>query len=91
MTDKKNPIMTQKNDAQKLGLIANYQAKILKLENLLKLAPYSEVNVFFYAKEMFCSISQDMLPFSLGTEIDLLLRESVTYYEQKIYDIETDL
>jgi hypothetical protein len=91
MTDKKNPIMNKKNDADILRQVANLQAQILKCQNLLKLAPYSEVNIFFYAKELFCSIDQAMLPFNLGIEIDLLLRESINYYEQKIYDLENQL
>ena len=91
MSDKKNPIMTKRNDADIISQLANYQAKILKIENLLKLAPYSEVNIFFYAKEMFCSVDQSMLPFNLGIEIDLLLRESINYYEQKIEDTNAQL
>jgi hypothetical protein len=91
MSDKKNPIMTKRNDAEIISQLANYQAKILKIENLLKLAPYSEVNIFFYAKEMFCSVDQSMLPFNLGIEIDLLLRESINYYEQKIEDCNAQL
>ena len=91
MSDKKNPIMTKRNDADIISLLANYQAKILQIENLLKLAPYSEVNIFFYAKEMFCSVDQSMLPFNLGIEIDLLLRESINYYEQKIEDTNAQL
>ena len=91
MSDKKNPIMNKKTDGQLITDLANYQAKILKIENLLKLAPYSEVNIFFYAKEMFCSVDQSMLPFNLGIEIDLLLRESINYYEQKIEDTNAQL
>jgi hypothetical protein len=91
MSDKKNPIMNKKTDGQLITDLANYQAKILKIENLLKLAPYSEVNIFFYAKELFCSIDQAMLPFNLGIEIDLLLRESINYYEQKIEDTNAQL
>lgn len=83
--------MTKRNDADIISLLANYQAKILQIENLLKLAPYSEVNIFFYAKEMFCSVDQSMLPFNLGIEIDLLLRESINYYEQKIEDTNAQL
>ncbi len=83
--------MTKRNDAEIISKLANYQAKILKIENLLKLAPYSEVNIFFYAKEMFCSVDQSMLPFNLGIEIDLLLRESINYYEQKIEDCNAQL
>ena len=83
--------MTKRNDADIISKLANYQAKILKIENLLKLAPYSEVNIFFYAKEMFCSVDQSMLPFNLGIEIDLLLRESINYYEQKIEDTNAQL
>ena len=83
--------MNKKTDGQLITDLANYQAKILKIENLLKLAPYSEVNIFFYAKELFCSIDQAMLPFNLGIEIDLLLRESINYYEQKIEDTNAQL
>jgi len=83
--------MTKRNDAELISQLANYQAKILQIENLLKLAPYSEVNIFFYAKEMFCSVDQSMLPFNLGIEIDLLLRESINYYEQKIEDCNAQL
>jgi len=83
--------MTKRNDAEIISQLANYQAKILQIENLLKLAPYSEVNIFFYAKEMFCSVDQSMLPFNLGIEIDLLLRESINYYEQKIEDCNAQL
>lgn len=83
--------MTKRNDADIISQLANYQAKILQIENLLKLAPYSEVNIFFYAKEMFCSVDQSMLPFNLGIEIDLLLRESINYYEQKIEDTNAQL
>jgi len=83
--------MTKRNDADIISQLANYQAKILQIENLLKLAPYSEVNIFFYAKEMFCSVDQSMLPFNLGIEIDLLLRESINYYEQKIEDCNAQL
>lgn len=83
--------MNKKTDGQLITDLANYQAKILKIENLLKLAPYSEVNIFFYAKEMFCSVDQSMLPFNLGIEIDLLLRESINYYEQKIEDTNAQL
>jgi hypothetical protein len=91
MTDKKNPIMNKNNDADILRQVANLQAQILKCQNLLKLAPFSEVNIFFYAKEMFCSMDQSMIPFTLSAEIDLLLRESINYYEQKIYDLENEL
>ena len=91
MTDKKNPIMNKNNDADILRQVANLQAQILKCQNLLKLAPFSEVNIFFYAKEMFCSMDQSMIPFTLSVEIDLLLRESINYYEQKIYDLENQL
>lgn len=83
--------MKKRNDAEIISQLANYQAKILKIENLLKLAPYSEVNIFFYAKELFCSIDQAMLPFNLGIEIDLLLKESINYYEQKIEDCNAQL
>jgi hypothetical protein len=83
--------MTKRNDADIISQLANYQAKILQIENLLKLAPYSEVNIFFYAKEMFCSVDQSMLPFNLGIEIDLLLSESINYYEQKIEDCNAQL
>ena len=83
--------MTKRNDADIISQLANYQAKILQIENLLKLAPYSEVNIFFYAKELFCSVDQSMLPFNLGIEIDLLLRESINYYEQKIEDTNAQL
>jgi hypothetical protein len=40
---------------------------------------------------MFCSVDQSMLPFNLGIEIDLLLRESINYYEQKIEDTNAQL
>ena len=88
---KKTQFMQRKNDAELISQLANYQAKILKIENLLKLAPFKEVNIFFYASEMFCSVDQSMLPFNLGIEIDLLLRESINYYEQKIEDTNAQL
>jgi len=88
---KKTQFMTKRNDADILREVANLQAQIIKCQNLLKLAPFSEVNIFFYAKEMFCSLDQSMIPFTLSVEIDLLLRESINYYDQKIYDLENQL
>lgn len=83
--------MIKKTDANIISEMANLQAKKLQLENLLHLVPFTDVNIFFYGQEKFLALTQNSLPFSLNVELNLLISESITCYEQRIQDLENQL
>ena len=83
--------MNKNTDANIISEIANLQAKIYQLNNLLVLAPYKDVNIFFYGTSTFLSLTQDLLPFNLNIELNLLLIDSITCYEERIKDLENQL
>jgi hypothetical protein len=83
--------MNKNADANIISEIANLQAKIFQLNNLLVLAPYKDVNIFFYGTSTFLALTQDLLPFNLNIELNLLLTDSITCYEERIKDLETQL
>ena len=83
--------MNKNTDANIISEIANLQAKIFQLNNLLVLAPYKDVNIFFYGNSTFLALTQDLLPFNLNIELNLLLTDSITCYEERIKDLENQL
>lgn len=83
--------MIKKTDANIISEIANLQAKKIQVTTLLMLAPYKDVNIFCYGSDKFLALNQELLPFNLNIEINLLLSESITCYEQMIKDLENQL
>jgi hypothetical protein len=83
--------MNKKITTQLLGEIADLQAKKNRLEHLMQLAPYRDINIFFYGSDKFLAINQSDMPFNLNIELHMLLTESITHYEHMINNLEYQL
>ena len=83
--------MIKKTDANIISEIANLQAKKIQLTTLLMLAPYKDVNIFFYGSDKFLAMDQSLLPFNLNIELNLILTDSIICYEERIKDLENQL
>lgn len=76
-------------NAAVLSQIANLQSKILRIQALRALAPFEQVNFFFYSSSgKFLSINENDVPFSLSIEIGLILDASLDHYNIEMKTLE---
>lgn len=79
---------TYQTNARILGEIANLQAKVNHLKNLLAFKPFKKGTFFFYGNDgTFIGLEQSHLPFDMGTELEILLNESITWYQDQIIEL----
>lgn len=76
-----------KNDVELLAEISIKQKKIQKLEKILNSRIIEKIQIIFIADGRLNDINQSDTPFSLPSEIRLLLKETIEQYEIDIENL----
>lgn len=86
-----NHLFLSKNDSNNRS-IQYLETKVARLKAILALAPFKNVNFFYYGSNgSFVGIDQSMFAIDISNEMKLLLEESIEIFENDINQLKDSL